>query len=75
MTLTENQQKTQNTNLLNQRLSKSLTRNEVIEFCKRAKIDVCCECIDDEVKEYFLSYYGIYLTYNNNSKDFETHKM
>lgn len=74
-TLTLNQQQTQNVNLLNQRLSDFLTQNEVIEFCKRARISVCCEIIDDDVVESFLEYYGVYLIYNNNSKDFHAHRL
>ena len=75
MSLTLNQLHTQNVNLLNQRLSNELTRNEVLEFCKRAKIEVCCEIVDDEVKETFHRYYGILLLYNINAGTFEALKL
>ena len=69
-TLTVNQQATQNTSLFNMRMSNDMTRQEVLEFCKRARISVCCDLIDDEVKEDFHAYYGYMPLYNINSGNF-----
>jgi len=75
-TLSLDHQKKQNTNLFNSRMSTSLTRDEVLEFCKRARIDICCELIDDEVKDAFLDYYGwLPLSNINNRDNFEMVKI
>lgn len=75
-TLTLDQQKNQNTSLFNNRMSNSLSRAEILIFCKRARIDVCCELIDDDVKNAFVKYYGwLPLSNINNREHFEMMKI
>jgi len=75
VTLKLDQQRKQNNELLFDRLSDSLSLVEVLEFCKRARIEVCCDLIDNDVVDSFLDYYGILLNYNINSGRFSTIKL
>lgn len=71
LTESYNEQK-QNIDLLKKALNGGhlLNRSKVIEFCKRAKIKVYSDLIDDEVKDEFFDYYKMLpLPSRNNGDD------
>lgn len=47
-----------------------ITRQAVITFCKRARIDVCCDLIDTDVQDAFYEYYGYLLVWSSNRECF-----
>jgi hypothetical protein len=74
-TLTIEQQVKQNNDLLNTRLSNMMSRTEVLQFCKRAKIEVCCDLVDSDVQDAFLDYYGVLPLWSSNNEMFSMIKL
>lgn len=60
----------QNVSLFNQQINNSMTREQVLEFCSRARIKVYNECVDSDVQDSFIEYYGFLPQWSANNDCF-----